>query len=300
MDMTTYRKIDAAKTDMLKHLNEGMRQWKNTACIAIVFEGNHHISPNQACHAGLHNNYDGNHERGALAVVSGLMKPSEKEMLDEDEAILFLDWLLNRSPYSETFITKSPYEALLTKTIVSSAHHPSNLMAAGLVASRRLWEYVNVARVFCDLAKVGVNEDLAFYLGHIFSGTFNREGNVSYGACTAGHCSINPGVMGDEELKNFLEHKPVKLNKTYHEYFRYTGYDSMYGNSTNTVRKWIHDNFPYKGPVAADKKVNPFGRDPGVGAASCTYDHLIKTTVEFQHLIFERIGFKQEAKKEAA
>lgn len=300
MDMSTYRKIDAARTDMLAHLNDGRRNWKDCACIAIVFDKHHHISPNQACHAGLHNKYDGNHPNGALAVVSGLMKPSEREMLTEEEAILFLDWLLNRSPYAETFITKSPYDALLTKTIVSSAHHPSNLMAAGLVASRRMWEYVYVARVFCDLVKAGVNEDLAFYLGHIFSGRFDREGNVNYSARTAGHCSMDPGIMGVAEVKNFLEHKPVRLNKPYHDSWNYNGYDRMYGAGNGAVRIWIHDNFPYK-PGAVKEKANPFPVDHGRDAGkTCSYDHLIQTTVEFQHRIFEYIGFNQPAKKEAA
>lgn len=298
--MTTYRKIITARDDMLAQLNDREKDWSSCACIAIVFEDHHHVSPNQACHAGLRNNYEGNKESGALAVVSGLMKPDKKEEVDEEEAIMFLDWLLNRSPYAETFITKSPHEALLHKVIVSSAHHPSNLMAAGLVASRRLWEYVFISRVFCDLAKAGVNEDLAFYLGHIFSGRFDREGNVSYINCQAGHCSLNPVYMGAEELKNFLEHKPVHLNKTYNEYWNYNGYDAMYGEGDGSARHWIHNNFPYK-PAAVKVAANPFpvdeGRDPN---KTCSYDHLIKTTVEFQHRIFEYIGFKQEAKKEAA
>lgn len=296
MDMVLYRKIFAARDEMIAELNAGNRNWTDCACINIVFDTHTHISPNQACHAGLANTYEGNKPSGAQAVVSGLMKPSAKEMLDEDEALLFLDWLLNRSPYSETFITKSAHEALYYKAIISSAHHPSNLMAAGMVASRRLWEYVNIARVWCDLVKAGVHEDLAFYLGHIFSGKFDRTGNVSYGGLSSAHCSMNPNVMGIEEVKNFLNHKVVKPNKTYHESKQYHGYDNMYGMGNGSVRQWIHKNFPYK-PAAKAEKVNPFAPDDD-GLGKCGYDHLIKTTVEFQHRIFEHLGYNQQ--KEAA
>lgn len=301
MDMSLYRKIIAARDDLLDNLNNGARAWSSCAAIAIVFDDSHHISPNQVCHAGLRNDYRGNKPKGAHAVVSALMKPKASEEVSEEEAIMFLDWLLNRSPYSSVFITKSAHEALFHKTIIASAHHPSNLMAAGLVASRRLWEYAYIAKVFCDLVRAGVHEDLAYYLGHLYSGRFDGEGPVSYKGHANGHCSLDSNMTAGA-LLNFLNHNVTRPNSTYHESWVYTGYAAMYNTADNalSVHAWINVNFPYKKAEKA-KAFNPFPLDWGRDAAKeCDYDHLIKATAEFQHKLFEFIGYKQEAKKEAA
>lgn len=289
MDMNVYRKAVAAREEMLGMLNKGKRRWNNMACIAIVFEDSVHVSPNQACHAGLHNNYDGNKDKGALAVVSALMQPS-MDILSEEEALMFLDWLLNRSPYASTFVTKSAHEAIYYKATISDAFTPSNLMAAGMVSSRRLWEYAFVTRVFCDLVKVGVNENLAYWLGHIAAGAFNRSGSFNWGTGKAGHCSVDTYISNPASLKAFLEHKPANLNKTYNESMWYNSYHEMFGEGTGGIASWIHDNFPYKAQEEV-KKVNPFKKDV-VDDKSCSYQYAIKTMATFQHTILEHIGYK--------
>lgn len=284
MEMSVYRKIIAGRDKLLENLDSGKSKWDECACINIIYPDiDDHISTNQACHAGL-NNYN----PGSVAVVSALMKPKKDKILGEDEALLFLDWLLNRSPYSCTFITKSAHEALFYKATISSSDHPSNLMAAGMVASRRLWEYPEVARVFCDLVKAGVNEDLAFYLAHLYSGTFDRGGKVGYDGLYAGHCSIDPRVMGEKELLNWLMHRPVKLNEPYKNSTKYSGYDSMFGH--NYQRLNVHNNFPYNGEAKAGN-ANPFPKAGELVRKGCSYDNLIKATAEFQHVLFKQIGF---------
>lgn len=299
MDMNNYRKIMAGREELLSALNKGVRSWTNIAAINIIFPDSTHVSPNQACHAGLSNNRNGNKKSGSIAVVSALMKPKAAEVLYEEEAHYFLDWLLNRSPYSSTFIIKSAEEALYYKAIVSSSDHPSNLMAAGLVASRRLWEYPHIARVMVDLAKVGVNEDLAFYLSHIFRGSFDRSGsNNDWGGCSSAHCSIDPGIMGKEELFNFLSHQPTNLNELFSKKNNYYGYDAMYGVGAgyNTT---INKKFPYKGAAKAAVNVNPFpiaaigGVEKG---KSSSYQDLIKHMADYQHVILDDIGFKKQEK----
>lgn len=298
MDKDIYSKIMVGREELLTALNKGERSWSSTAAINIIFPDSTHVSPNQACHAGLSNIYDGNHKKGSVAVVSALMKPQKTTTLDEEEAYHFLDWLLNRSPYSTTFITKSADEALYYKAIISSSDHPSNLMAAGLVASRRLWEYPHVARVMVDLAKVGVNEDLAFYLGHIFRGSFDRDGgNNDWGGYTSAHCSIDPCIMGKEQLLNFLNHKPVNLNEWFSKKNSYHGYDAMYGvggRYCSTICK----NFPYKGAGTA-VNVNPFPIGAGQAVEkdkSAPYQDLIDLMADYQHTILEDIGFKKQEK----
>lgn len=294
MDMSVYKKAYAAAEDMLNYLNKGDRKWTNMACVAIVFHKKHTISTNQACHAGLQWSGWGGVGGGALAAVSALMKPRDEAILTEEEALMFLDWLLNRSPYSETFITKSAHEALRTKFIISDAFHPSNLMAAGQVASRRLWEYEDVVRVFCDLVNAGVNEDLAFYMGHCFQGNFNRTGKTSWGGMRAGHCSINTEYMGKKELLSFMKHELVTPNKTYNESCAYNHYDSMYGTKKRgekSIGSWVHDNITY---IAGKfEKVNPFPPDKAYDEGRCSYPDLIKCFAEFQPTLLKHIGWTE-------
>lgn len=295
MDMSVYKKAYAAAEDMLDSLNKGDRKWTNTACVAIVFDEKHTISTNQACHAGLQWSGWGGVGGGALAAVSALMKPQDGNVLDEEEALMFLDWLLNRSPYSETFITKSAHEALRTKFIISDAFHPSNLMAAGQVASRRLWEYETVARVFCDLVKAGVNEDLAFYMGHCYLGNFNRAGKVSWGGCRAGHCSLSTELFGKAELLAFMQHKVVNPNATYNENCNYLGYDKLYGCKKPgelSIGSWVHQNINYNAGGVFEK-VNPFPPDVGADVGKCSYEHLIESFAAFQPTLFKYIGWTE-------
>lgn len=291
MDMEQYKAIIAGRDHLIKALNEGERSWSYTAAVCAVYEGGKpDISTNQACHYGMKS-----FKTGSIAVVSGLMKPSELTTLDEDEALIFLDYLLNRSPYSEVFITKSAHEALLHKMIVGKPSSPSNLLAAGLVASRRLWEYVEVARVFVDLSKAGVDEDLAFYLAHIARASFDRSGDCDWNGSKNGHCSMDSNAFGQESMINWLSHKPAKLNRPYSESVNYDGYAAMYGIDRG-LSTWINQNFPYKGAKA--KMAGPFQKD-GDKAAGCGYEALISGMVEFQHDIFEHIGWKQPVVEKA-
>lgn len=293
MDMEQYKLIIAGRDHMLGELSSGRSRWTACACICAVKEGSKPVvSTNQACHAGL-----SQFNTGSLAIVSALMKPG-RDMLDEDEALLFLDWLLNRSPYSQVFITKSAHEALLHKAIVTRTDVPSNLMAAGLVASRRLWEYQEVARVFCDLVKAGVDEDLAFWLGHIARVSFNRSGNADWNGVRNGHCSMDSRSFNAAGMRNWLSHKPTSLNALYKDKVTYYGYASMFGHGDG-LDTWVHNNFPYTKGV---KSANPFPMDRAVGdpGKSCKYEDLIKGMVEFQHKIFDHIGWKKVEEAKAA
>lgn len=287
MDMALYTRAVQARDELIKR-EKG--SYQRVASIAIVKEKGVEYSTNHACHAGLMFNGWGESGKGGQAVASLLMKPRiAGEMLYEDEALLFLDWLLNRSPYAPTFITKSPHEAIHHKAIISTGYSPSNLMGAGLVASRRLWEYPVIARVFCDLAKAGVNEGLAYYLAHIASTSFKCDGNIDWSNGNRGHCSISTYAMGRKEVKNFIEHKPTSLKKNYVEDCNYQGYDGMFGDTPGErLNIWIHANFPYSGEAKAGG-ANPFGKAVK-GVKQCKYADGIRIMAEWQPTLMKYIN----------
>lgn len=290
MEMHLYRQIMAGREEMLAALNgtgKERRRWDDMACVNIIFDGSTHLSGNQACHAGLECR-----KVGAIAVVSALMKPRYGKILEEEEALYFLEWLLNESPYSSTFITKSPEEALFYKSTISSAEHPSNLMAAGMVASRSLWEFPEVARFFVDMGKAGVQKDLAFYLALMLSCNWERKGNASWEAGDRGHVSMKPNLMGGNGLLNYLNHNVVKPNQPYNKSTSYGGYDYMYDTGGIKVGQYLRDKFPFNGK--AEQKAGFFPADAGAADKKCKYEDLIQGMVEFQHTLFKEIGYEEK------
>lgn len=285
-----------AQKELKKALDKGSRCWGNMAAIAIVFEKDVHISPNQACHAGLSNTYQGNRPNGALAVVSALTgrakdtaKKKGSYKLPKEHQLKFMHWLLNDSAYSEVFSTKSAKKALSDRMVIVDAFKPSNLMAAALVATRRLWEYDHIARVTVDLMEEGVNGDLAFVLAHCSSANVTGTGNIHFNTAHTAHCSLNPNNMDFNALKSFINHKVVRPNKTYNESYRYNYYDRMYTDKkygegdwdfqipqASRVTTFIQNNFK---PKANADKANPFAK--AQDAKMIGYADGIKAMAEF-------------------
>lgn len=220
-------------------------------------------------HGNVCHNHMNNH--GFKYVINGIHHTGEDynasngRYLPPEVELWFVDYIINRSPYSETFISKDAAKCLEDKVTLSSGDHPSNLMVAGLVALRRLWEYSMVARAAYDLAQAGVNEDLAFVLGHLVSVESKVDANsvTGWGYCHSGHCSINPGLMGFKVLKRFLAHEPKYLNPLWSKgKGQYDGYDRMYGEEHPAITGYVRDNFPYHlykdKPAPAVVSTNPF------------------------------------------
>lgn len=286
MEMHLYRQMMKGREEMIAALDSKQRSWTNTACVNIIYDGKTHLSINQACHYGLNND-----KIGSFAVVSGLMKPHDGKVLDEEEALYFLEWLLNESPYSSTFITKSPEEALYYKATISSSHHPSNLMAAGMVASRRLWEYPEIARFFVDMGKAGVKKDLAYFLAHMLECDFKRKGNASWDQYERGHCSLRAD-RGARCLLNYLNHNVINPNKLYSERCKYNGYDDMYDSGSFNIANYLRGNFPYQGEVK--KAAGLFPADDKGKDKQCSYENIIQGMVEFQHTLLKEIGYEEK------
>ncbi|MNU58871.1 hypothetical protein D3C71_480200 [compost metagenome] len=248
---------DAAAKELIKRLDGNKLKWSmNTAIVGVKKNGATHFSTNQSCHAGL----------GGMApcerVVNALMDGhgyAEGRGLSKEAELWFVDYILNRSPYAETFITKDAKLALEQKYTVSDGHHPANLVAAGMVALRRLWEYTWVLAAAYDLAKEGVNEDLAFLLGHTVAtqSVPTDHSPTSWNSCTAGHCSVNPGVMDWPVVKNFLEHKVIQPKGLLSQGAGYMGYDGMYGQYKHeSYFSFVKNHFPYARCTGSKEVVN--------------------------------------------
>ncbi len=261
-----------------------------------VYNNHLMISTNQACHAGLQSLHT-----GSVAVISGLQPKYKGNLIDKEEGVAFLDWLLNRSPYSEVFVTKSAKDAIKNSCIIADSNYPSNLLAAGLVASRRLWEYSEIVIVWYDLVKAGMNEDLAYWVAHKAQCRSDRTGNIGFTGCQSGHCSMNPDLFDREALKAWLNHKVVNPNQTYSQSTRYNYYDRMYSNlgklkgegywvepPEDSIGYWLDKNFDPKKKDGVNN--NPFVKALPKAEGACRYADGIKAMAEFEKKIMEEVN----------
>lgn len=275
--------------------NDGMASVAAVYLDDKVYKNHLIVSTNQACHAGLQSL-----DTNSIAVISGLQSDYKGNLISKEEGVAFLDWLLNRSPYSEVFVTKSAKDAIKNSCIIADSNYPSNLLAAGLVASRRLWEYREIVIAWYDLVKAGMNEDLAYWVAHKAQCRSDRTGNISFTGCSFGHCSMNPDLFDRKALKAWLNHKVVNPNQTYSQSTHYNYYDRMYSNldklivegywvkePEDSIGYWLNNNFDPKKKDGVNN--NPFVKAlPKVGGA-CKYADGIKAMAEFEKKIMEEV-----------
>lgn len=250
------------------------------------------------CHAALSREYEG-HPEDRFAVVNGFqtayngMNGAGKwEDTSLEDKALYLDWLFNRSPYASTFISKSAIRSLNYGFSVSDCATPSNLMAAGLVATRRMWEYPYILRVWVDLTKAGVNENLAYYLAHLASCKVDGTGSISWNSPVYVHCSIDSHLWGVDPLKNFINNAPKSLNQLYTKNLNYYGYGRMFSdkdNGANPLYVWINANFPYKDEGKAVDN-NPFKAARAERVNTVSYEKGIERMATFATKIMEKVN----------
>lgn len=234
------------------------RTRNSCACMAIVTEDYTHFNPNQACHAGLDNRYYKGFPMKAgsrIAVVSSIQKLE----VDENVARDFIDYLVNRSCYMDAFASKD-VDFILANGFICNTDVPANLLAAGLIASRRMWEYAYVCRGWFSMKEAGVHEDVAFGLAHSLK--FNN-GEVSHYE-TSGHCSVNGGALNMATLKNMMERNIKRKRTNYIDDTEYIGVHDLYfegGDSLSVDLKRLiveASRVVKPAPVAVAKSLNPF------------------------------------------
>lgn len=251
--------IAQAKEQLIKAV--GKRK-DNAAAAFIGEDGKIEVTGGYVCHAFL--NY-----HKAKIIVNSLQEGSgygdnPGRVLAPEVEHWFVDYMLNRSIYKDAFITKDATQALAEGVVLIDGDKPGNLVGGAAVGLRRLWEHVYVARAAYDLVQQGVNEDLAFAIGHTIQAPsdINPATNVSWSANLNWHTSLNPDSLGWKGLKNLLAHK-FKPTDKYSLTGQYRNYSDMFaeqgdgGGLVAIIRK----DFPYNLCKGERKGVslNPFG-----------------------------------------
>lgn len=207
-----------------KGMTEVRRSRNACATMAIVTPEYTHYCPNQACHAGLNNQvYHGFPLDGEsrVAVISTIQNNS----LSDEDIRLFVDYLVNRSMYKNAFAGKD-VDFIVEKGFICNTNVPSNLLAGALIASRRISEYDFVLTGWKKMVEVGVNEDAAFALAHVFK---FLGGSVSVYR-SSGHCSIDGHAMNFGTMTNMMGHKMTNANRPYNVESEYRGVHCLFNS----------------------------------------------------------------------
>lgn len=278
------------------------------------------MCPSTACFASMGHYYNNKYMEkqpdgkgngpGAVAFIVGLNMgyghayevedgDEEAEAAQTDsEDVRYLDWVLNRSPWSSAFCSKDAEWCFKKRSVIMEMDVPSNLMVGGGVAVRRLWETVRIKQHWLDLTKAGVQEDLAYFL----AASIQRSASLlNWEGAEVGHMNLAAHYMTKEDLLAFLKHKPFHLNNSYAVDQSYQNYSKMFVKDHNlrgTANEWISACFPFKDEVAdkpANVLANPFAkavvREERAGNW-IDYDKGVQRWAEFQHKLFKEIGYE--------
>lgn len=191
----------------------------------------------QACHLGLGGEAASKVDR-RIAVVNYLNDPTH----GSEGVKIYLQWLLNESPFAFTFVSKDVDQVLKDKYIIHDAHTPANLMAAGCVTVRHLWENEHIIANFVALVKRGVNKNLAFLLAHI---GFASGKSWDLNHYRTQHTCVTPCRMDSGAVLNFMRGNVVSEKHLYSDGVGYLGITAAWGaesrhsNLRDDVIQWF-------------------------------------------------------------
>jgi hypothetical protein len=146
--------------------------------------------------------------------------------LTGEEAVKFLDYLANRSPYADAFLMKDADFMWGIKTMAFDPACWGNLMVGGMIAARSVYHVQPIVKVWCALTDAGMNEELALFIatGCHFKATGNgfdikAVASQSY----TGHAHLNTNAFDLQSLWNFLDKDPKFLTPPFVENNKYYG-----------------------------------------------------------------------------
>lgn len=235
---------------------------KNISCVNYwVFNSSseHIVCGHTACYAGICT--DG---KPGCIVINNIQRRHREDTprrIGTESCHMYLDWLLNRSPYADSFISKDADECFQENLVVSTCDVQSQILLGGMIALRGMWEASpgNEAPIlFKDMVEAGVHEDFAFILGHCFFKDLSKNLN-NYG----GHQAIAPRFMEVNHAVNFMKHTH-KGGLTLCESANYSGVHNVWGifsGFRGDWHEWLANalkNLKANNKVSSSGVSNPF------------------------------------------
>lgn len=231
-----------------------------SAYTILLEDGTHSGEHSTACYGGLSNAAVRN--KKPIAVVNQLQTRygSYYGRLPKGTAKAYLDWLINRSVFSDTFYEKDVDKILEEEIWVTRCDIPGNIMVAAMTCLRALTESDRSCRsgeVFLPLVQAGCTEEFAFVLGH-----FMKDGQLKTDSYDSHHCMFNWGGMKTGTVVNFLNKKFIKPRDFNFDVDKmYSGVHDLFSGGGSVFSTWLIETYKSvkAGAETVEKKeTNPF------------------------------------------
>ena len=206
-------------------------------------------------------------------IISGVTQDQGSNASKEASAI-WLDFLANRSPVADVFITKDVKD-MIKNGAVFDCRYPSNAVQFALIATRQPWEYAARVGTFKMLREL-IPERYAFLISHYASGDI-KDG-INWSNLSSGHSLFNGAYLDKNTIINFVYGGFDQVNKPFNEVQSYNGVFGLFGR-LNREESWLKDELgEFK---AINKSANPFEIpkpkvEQAIEYAVATYKKLIK------------------------
>lgn len=218
--------------------------------VGLIFTDNTYWkSSNTACHAGLkYIKNDADCKKDLKGVWSVYKKPHED--LDLPSQKKFVNWMVNESPYADTFLLKD-VDSIINGCWVSDPNTHYNLMVAGSIATRFITEsyYLNNSRVWAELVNNGADPTYAYVLAQGFKTSGHKTWPIRPGSGDS-HTGVQFSFSSIELSRNFIKRNiQQKGYPTYNEVKKYDDLTELFSSnhaSSKDLRKWIEKARPIK------------------------------------------------------
>jgi len=187
------------------------------------------------CHTGR-NRYK---THGIKYVLSAVMKPHTTD----DIVRLFIDWLINRSPWAHMHMDKD-VDSVLRLGYMVDANYAPEAVTSGFIASRLITEsysspddFAIRCLVWKELIDIGCTENEAFFFAHMYKGSGKKDlYPITFNRMQSGHSTFHGCNYQENYIKSFLNASPVNLSgrllsrgEGYHSYT----INSIWGKTTD-------------------------------------------------------------------
>ena len=206
-------------------------------------------------------------------IISSVVQDQDFNASKEASEI-WLDFLANRSPVADVFITKDVKD-MIKNGAVFDCRYPSNAVQFALIATRQPWEYAARVETFKVLKEL-IPERYAFLISHYASGSI-KDG-INWRNLSSGHSLFNGAHLDKNTIVNFVHGGFAQVNLPFNEVQRYNGVFNLFGK-VNYEESWLKDELgEFK---SINKSSNPFEIpkpkvEQAIEYAVATYKKLIK------------------------
>lgn len=173
--------------------------------------------------------------KGCVAILNRMVKFDNHKHVDMQRN--HYDWLANRSPWSDSFISKDADEVMKTGWMVLQTSLPNNYVMGGLITTRNMWETTYIMSGMAQLVQEGCDENLAWLIANFTGCGISKDRQISFRNYPInGHTALDGMLIYRNVISNFFNKKVVKAGPLFIENQMYLGE----GHSVNTI--WGENN----------------------------------------------------------